>query len=223
MLSEQTRVLKTYESFILGTCQCPCSTELPNLISKRQRSDKIGFLRRYIHRHNFIGKIKKRILMDEDGYILIYRPEHPYCNINGWIREHRLIMEQHLGRYLTRIEVVHHINKNKYDNRIENLMLFNNQKEHLSYELTKDMSNRICIICSTNKTYVRRENNRPHWYKYKYGFICRKCYRKTKKILLLTSSNSYAYFNGFATHHGSGGSIRKSGEGAHCATGTRIK
>jgi len=37
------------------------------------------------------------------------------------IKEHRYIMEQYLGRKLKKEEVVHHINGDSLDNRIENL------------------------------------------------------------------------------------------------------
>lgn len=39
------------------------------------------------------------------------------------VYEHRLIMERHIGRALTRQEFVHHINGDRRDNRLENLQL----------------------------------------------------------------------------------------------------
>jgi hypothetical protein len=62
------------------------------------------------------------------GYIEIYSPEHPNGTNRGYVREHRLIMESNIGRYLNKSEDVHHINGDKKDNKIENLMLMSHSE-----------------------------------------------------------------------------------------------
>jgi hypothetical protein len=71
----------------------------------------------------------------ENGYRLIYMPDHPRAKSNGYVREHLLIAEQTLGRPLTPNEIVHHINFTRDDNRPENLQILSSQSEHMSLHM----------------------------------------------------------------------------------------
>lgn len=74
------------------------------------------------------GKIKTT-----KGYIIAYNPKHPRADSHGYILEHILVMEKHLGRIVKKKEVVHHVNGIKNDNRIDNLILFPTRGAHTAF------------------------------------------------------------------------------------------
>ena len=92
---------------------------------------------------------------DHGHYILILKPEHPFCSRHGYVLEHRIIIEAHLGRYLKSTEITHHRNEIRDDNRIENLMLFNGKSAHQRFHYNPDNVKPEEIICDGRKLTIR--------------------------------------------------------------------
>lgn len=76
------------------------------------------------------GRNRKTGTMRHKGYVLQWQPDHPN-QVKGYVPQHRVVMEQHIGRLVTNDEDVHHINHIKDDNRIENLQLMSHQ-DHMA-------------------------------------------------------------------------------------------
>lgn len=93
-------------------------------------------IRKYFKKYNIPFKEKKDTYLRgakapnwnggrhmHNGYIEIYAPKHPHKNKRNCIYEHQKVMEDYLGRYLEKGEVVHHKDLCKTNNNIENLQL----------------------------------------------------------------------------------------------------
>lgn len=68
------------------------------------------------------------------GYKEILMPNHPRCTQKGYVKEHRLIMEKHIRRFLEPSEVVHHKDGNTLNNSIENLELMDKRTHAKAHE-----------------------------------------------------------------------------------------
>lgn len=68
-----------------------------------------------------------------NGYIAIYKPEHPRAFDNGCVYEHILVAEKILGRPLKNEECVHHKDLDRTNNDEENLMIFATNDDHIAF------------------------------------------------------------------------------------------
>lgn len=92
----------------------------------------IGAIRRKARQHG-------RQLKEPRGYFLSHGRKHLYIEHGKSITEHRFVMEEHLGRKLEDGEIVHHVNLDKLDNRIQNLCLCPDKRTHMLCHTSLDV------------------------------------------------------------------------------------
>jgi len=90
-----------------------------------------------------------RVIDKNSGYIRIKTRGHSNSKSN-YVSEHRLIMEKHLGRELNSSEIIHHINGDRSDNRIENLELTSNNKHGKIHWKRENIENGIKALIKMN-------------------------------------------------------------------------
>lgn len=71
-----------------------------------------------------------RTYIDQRGYVQEKVPDHPKCSSQGYVQQHRLVAEKKVGRYLSGLEIVHHLNGQRDDNRPENLEILSTRSDH---------------------------------------------------------------------------------------------
>ena len=79
-------------------------------------------------------KVKQKEVIQQTFYKRKIENGYIHILVDGkYILEHRFLVEMFMGRNLSKEEKVHHTNENKLDNRIENLVLFPNNKSHIHH------------------------------------------------------------------------------------------
>ena len=96
--------------------------------------------------------------IDSHGYVWILLPDHPHST-NGYILEHRVVMEHRLGRYLDSDEHVHHVNEQRDDNRDDNLEL-TCRSEHSRHHRLKEVADGKGSAWDRHKSRIQDKPNK---------------------------------------------------------------
>jgi hypothetical protein len=111
--------------------------------NKGKKFDSEAFKKRNLRRgenhHMWKGGITYR---NKKGYYAKFSIKYVRCpkelvsmaRKDGYVMEHRLVMAQHFGYPLKRTEVIHHIDHNPENNKLDNLMYFPTNSAHKKYE-----------------------------------------------------------------------------------------
>lgn len=182
-------VLHQFKPFILGYCNCGCGENLKNLKNKE------GKIIKYIQYHSIkklrysrrLASTYKNGRIIRSGYRKLLIPNYISSDKQGYVNEHVYIYEQYHKCCMLKWGDVHHINKNKLDNKISNLQGMMHSK-HIKFHMEgnnygkKNINGRLCSKCGSTKTYITKRGCH-HWLKDgKNRWLCIKCWRSNNKV-----------------------------------------
>lgn len=146
-----------------GFCQCGCGGKT----SLRQRGNRrLGHIKgepcEYIGNHGVRENLKTGVDHHKwnggrkisNGYVLVWKKEHPRADTHGYVPEHILVAESMNGGALSEGSEVHHKNGIRDDNTPDNLLICPDHafhmKTHLRDRAFKECGNadfRKCPFC----------------------------------------------------------------------------
>lgn len=114
------------------------------------------------------------------GYRLIYAPDHAYANYQGYVPEHRLVIEKNIGRLVNpMIEDVHHIDENRLNNKLSNLILLTKSEHRRTHAGWRRIDNAWWKTCTACNRFLVVEGNFYKRHKGHNEFVtqCKQCIR----------------------------------------------
>jgi hypothetical protein len=130
-----------------GTCRCGCGATITSAGKRFISGHNLKIFQHTQEQARKIGEAQKKAwsnkrkrlpvgttTIDHDGYTRV----KVHKGSGRWYPEHRMVVENKIGRQLLKSELVHHINKNRRDNREENLFKCESKSHHNKIESTYD-------------------------------------------------------------------------------------
>ena len=183
---------KSPKHFKAVRCRCDCEAHTERVLAEAVllsgKSKSCGCaIAESAKRRALTARHQPRI----QAYKTIYAPENSSSyksrSNQGWIKEHRFVAEQMLGRPLRRDEIVHHKDGNKLNNSPDNLMVLTNKEHSLLHKRLQAKTELVedrCLDCNKLLTNKHIDSSRRR--------RCRSCYaRFKKKPIPLTKEELY--------------------------------